>query len=275
MEQKLKAACIQMSSGPVITGNLDEAEKLIRQAAAQGAKFIATPENTCHIRMPSVEKLNSAPAQEDHPGLPRFSALAKELGVWILIGSMAVKASEDKLYNRSFLFDDQGNLAAHYDKIHLFDVVLSEKEKYGESEVIEPGTEAVVAWTPWGGMGMSICYDLRFAYLYRDLAKAGAGILLIPAAFTVPTGKAHWETLLRARAIETGSFVIAPGQTGEHEGGRKTWGHSLIIDPWGKILAEGGEKVGVVTAELDLSEVEAARTRIPSLLHDRKYKVRS
>lgn len=274
MEQSLKVACIQLNSGPVIAENIAAAEKLIRQAAAQGAKLIATPENTCQMRTPAAAKLEKPIAQADHPGVRRFADLAKELGVWLLIGSMAVRASDDKLHNRSFLFDAQGHLAAYYDKIHMFDVVLSETEKYAESDQIEPGREAVVTKTPWGVAGLSVCYDLRFPHLYRDLAKAGAGVIFIPAAFTVPTGRAHWETLVRARAIENGAFVIAPAQTGEHEGGRKTWGHSLIVDPWGKILADGAEGVGIVSATLDLSDIATARSRIPALTHDRPYKVR-
>lgn len=275
MEQNLKVSCIQLNSGPAVEANIDAAARLIRQAAAQGAKLIATPENTCQIRTPAAARAEAPIPQEDHPGLKRFSALAKELRVWLLIGSMAVRASGTRRYNRSFLFDDRGNLAAYYDKIHMFDVVLSETEKYAESDNIEPGQEAVVAQTPWGVAGLSVCYDLRFPHLYRGLAKAGAGIIFIPAAFTVPTGRAHWEILVRARAIENGAFVIAPAQTGEHEGGRRTWGHSLIVDPWGKVLADGGERVGIVTADLDLSEIETARKRIPSLTHDRQYKVRS
>ncbi len=274
MESSLKVACIQLNSGPVISENIVTAERMIRQAAGVGARLIATPENTCQIRTPAAAKLEKPIAQEDHPGVKRFADLAKELGVWLLIGSIAVRASETKLHNRSFLFDDQGNLAAHYDKIHMFDVVLSETEKYAESDQIEPGRETVVTKTPWGIAGLSVCYDLRFPHLYRDLAKAGAGMIFIPAAFTVPTGRAHWETLVRARAIENGAFVIAPAQTGEHEGGRKTWGHSLIVDPWGKILADGGESPGIITADLDLSEIETTRNRIPSLTHDREYKVR-
>ena len=272
MTQKLKVACIQLSSTPVIQENLDKAGELIRTAAAEGATLIATPENTCHIRMPSKEKLTSAHPEETHPGIPFFSDLAKELGVYILAGSFAIKVSEDKLYNRSYLFGADGEIIAKYDKIHLFDVELGRGESYKESEHILPGEKAVIADTPQAKIGLSICYDLRFAYLYRDLAKLGASILAVPAAFTVPTGKAHWETLLRARAIETGSFVIAPGQTGEHENGRHTWGHSLIINPWGEVLADAGSDIGYITAELDLNEVKEAREKIPALQHDREYK---
>ncbi len=275
MADTLKAACIQTSSGPVIEDNLKMTGEMIRAAAAMGAHFIATPENTCHMLSPGSEKKRDAPAQTDHPGVLFYSALASDLDIWLLTGSMAVRFDEHRIANRSFLFDNTGNLVAHYDKIHLFAAKLSNTEQYNEAETISAGEEAVVADSPWGGIGLSICYDLRFSYLYRDLAKAGANILTVPAAFTVPTGKAHWEVLLRARAIETGCFVIAPGQTGEHEGGRRTWGHSLIINPWGEILAEAGNAVGIITADLDLIQVEQARTKIPSLHHDRTYRVKA
>lgn len=267
----VKAACVQMSSGPDIEENLKTAEGLVREAAGQGAQFVALPENACHIRFPAVEKLDSALPEDKHPGIPFFSNLSKELGVYLLVGSMAIKIEGDKLLNRSFLFSDDGSLAAVYDKIHLFDVDLPNGETYKESDVMQPGDKAVIAKTPWGGLGMSICYDLRFAYLYRDLAQNGAQIMAVPAAFTVPTGKAHWATLLRARAIETGSFLLAPAQTGEHEGGRKTWGHSMIINPWGEVLAEMGEETGFITAGLNLKEVHKARQAIPALKHDRPY----
>lgn len=270
----IKAACVQLTSGPDIAGNLKTAEGFIREAASAGAKFITTPENTCQIRFPTEAKLESTPLQDDHPGVPFFSDLAAELGVWLLIGSMSVKLSNGKLANRSFLFSDNGALVTTYDKIHLFDVSLPTGEVHRESDIIEPGKEAVVADVGGAKLGFSICYDVRFSYLYRDLAKAGASIMAVPAAFTAPTGKAHWKSLLRARAIETGSFVIAPAQTGEHENGRRTWGHSLIIDPWGKILAEMDEKPGIITADLNMNKVERVRGAIPALEHDREYTIK-
>lgn len=269
MSDVLKAACVQMNSGPDIAGNLAEAERFIREAAGQGAQLIATPENTCHIRNPQHEKLNSAFAEDEHPALPFFSDLSKELGVWILVGSISIKLSGDKLANRSYMFSDNGDIAARYDKIHLFDVTLSDTESYKESAIFDGGKGSVLADTPWGGLGMTICYDLRFAYLYRKLAQQGAKILSIPAAFTVPTGKAHWHVLMRARAIETGSFVLAPAQTGTHEGGRETFGHSLIVGPWGEVLAEADQSVGFITADLNMDEVDKARASIPALQHDR------
>lgn len=263
------AACVQLSSTDSVADNLVTTERMIREAAAKGAKLIATPENTCHILTPSIKKLKTAVAQELHPALRQFSALALELGVWILVGSIAVKISTDKLANRSLLFSPEGGLFAHYDKIHLFDVSLPTGEIHRESDLIEPGEQLVMADTGLGKIGLSICYDVRFAHLYRALAQKGAQILAVPAAFTVPTGEAHWEVLLRARAIETGSFVIAPAQTGQHHGGRRTYGHSMIISPWGKVLAEAGTEPGIVYAEIDLAEVDKARAAIPALLHDR------
>lgn len=271
MAEMLKVACVQMNSGPEIEPNLKAAEVFIRAAARQGAKFIATPENTSRMRAPANRNIASALTQDEHPGVKFFSDLAAELGVWLLIGSMPVKISDTKFANRSFLFSDQGKLAATYDKIHMFDVELPTGEKHRESDTIQPGDKAVVVQMPSAKIGMSICYDVRFSYLYRTLAQAGATIITVPAAFTVPTGKAHWETLLRARAIETGSFILAPAQVGEHDGGRKTWGHSMIINPWGEILAEKAEGTGIITADIDLSEAARIRASIPSLKHDRKF----
>ena len=273
MSEIVKVGLVQMSSGPDIAENILSAEALIREAASKGAQFILTPENTCHIRRPATEKLKSAKSLEGHPVIVRFAALAKELGVWIMAGSISVLLPEQKILNRSILIDANGNIVAEYDKIHLFDVDLPTGEIHRESATVKPGDRAVVAQTPWGGVGMTICYDLRFASLFRVLAYKGAAILTVPAAFTVPTGQAHWHTLLRARAIENGAFVLAPAQCGTHEGDRKTYGHSLIIDPWGVILAEAGEETGVILADLDLSAVKTAREAIPALLHDREYSI--
>jgi len=271
MTQTVKAALIQLNVGPSIEQNLEQTCDLIKQAAGEGSQFVLTPENTCHIRCPQSEKLKSSYTIDKHPNISYFSDLASELGIWLLIGSMTIKVSEDKIANRSFLFDDTGAIKATYDKIHLFDVDLPTGESHSESDIVVPGNKTSLAKLPWGKIGMSICYDLRFAHLYRDLAKAGAHIISVPAAFTVSTGKAHWETLLRARAIETGSFVLAPAQCGEHEGGRQTYGHSLIIGPWGDVLAKANEQPGYISAHLALSEVEKARKAIPALQHDREY----
>jgi len=272
MANLLKTACVQMTSGGDINANLEKAGMLIRQAAAKGAGFIATPENTCHIRPLSSLDIDLAMSGDDHIGIPFFSDIAKELGVTLLIGSMLVKSLDGKAYNCSFLFSNDGSLAATYDKIHLFDVELECGEKHCESKTIKAGDKAVIAQINDDfTLGMSICYDLRFAHLYRDMAKAGANILSVPAAFTLPTGRAHWEVLLRARAIETGCYVIAPAQFGEHDGGRNTYGNSMIIDPWGHILSQKDAGEGIIYADLDVKQVNKARAAIPALKHDRKY----
>jgi len=271
MSQTLKAALVQLTSGPVVEDNLKRAEGYIREAASKGARLVATPENTDMIRFKAADKIKSALDETSHPALPFFEGLAREFGVWLLIGSVAVKVSETKMANRSYLFRPDGAVAASYDKIHLFDVTLSESEFYRESEAIQPGKAAVLTDIDSIPLGMSICYDVRFPHLYRTLAKKGAKILTIPAAFTVPTGQAHWEILLRARAIENGAFVLAPAQTGEHEGGRKTYGHSMIIAPWGEILAQKESGEGIIMADLDMSRAEKARASIPALTHDREF----
>jgi deaminated glutathione amidase len=271
VDARVKIACVQMNAGPEVGPNLDAAEAMIRSAASEGARFVMTPENTSIIEPNRAKNYEKAFTEDSHPGVPRFSALARALKIWLLVGSMPIKADGERLANRSLLFDDKGRVAARYDKIHLFDVDLPNGETYRESERVRPGAQAVIAETPWGALGMTVCYDLRFPHLYHDLAKAGAAMISIPAAFTVPTGKAHWHVLLRARAIESGAFVFAPAQCGEHAGGRKTYGHSLIVSPWGEILAEAGDEPGTIFAEIDLSAVEKARSQVPSLKHDRDY----
>ncbi|HEY2112025.1 MAG TPA: carbon-nitrogen hydrolase family protein, partial [Dongiaceae bacterium] len=191
--------------------------------------------------------------------------------LWVHVGSLALRVSPDRAANRSFLIAPDGEIAARYDKIHMFDVDLANVERYRESAAFRPGHQAVTADLPWGRLGLTICYDLRFAYLYRALAKAGAGFISIPAAFTRPTGQAHWHVLMRARAIETGCFVFAPAQTGEHAEGRKTYGHSLIVAPWGEVLADGGEEVGFITARIDPAKIAEARGMVPALTHDRGF----
>lgn len=266
-----KAAVIQLNAGPVIDDNLKAAETLIRAAVKDGASLIVTPENTCRMRAKLEDKLATSFEEKDHPALPSFSTLAKELGVTLIIGSLSsIRTENGKLANRSYVFGKDGQQIASYDKIHMFDVDLPNGDKYRESDSNRAGDKAVLAHTAVGKVGLSICYDVRFSHLYRNLAKQGAQILTIPAAFTVPTGQAHWEILLRARAIETGCFVIAPAQVGAHEGGRATYGHSMIIAPWGQILASiDSEKLGYACADIDLTEVEKARSAIPALLHDR------
>jgi len=266
-----RAACVQLRSSDDTNENIQTASKLIREAAKAGAQFIATPENTTLMAPDGGAKLEKSFSEERDPALPDFRALAEELGVWLLIGSLAIKVSDTKTANRSFLLTPKGEIAARYDKIHLFDVDLPSGEKYRESNTVAGGNRAVLADLPWGKLGLTICYDLRFPRLYRKLAKAGAQILTVPSAFTETTGKAHWHVLLRARAIETGAFVIAPAQGGLHANGRRTYGHSLIVAPWGEILAEGGTDPGVISADIDMAAVTDARSRVPSLTHDRDF----
>jgi len=273
-ERKLKAACVQLRCGDDVAENVRSASVLIRAAQKDGAQFIATPENTGLMAADGGAKLEKSFAEKDDRALPQFRVLAEELGIWLLLGSLAIKVSDDKTANRSYLIGPDGRIRAHYDKIHLFDVNLPSGETYRESKTVAPGADAVVANLPWGRLGLSVCYDLRFPQLYRSLAKNGAEILSVPSAFTETTGKAHWHVLLRARAIENGCFVIAPAQGGTHANGRKTYGHSLIIGPWGDILAEAGTDPGIISAQLDLEEVAAVRARVPSLQHDRTFRDR-
>jgi deaminated glutathione amidase len=266
-----KAACVQLRSSDDVADNIRETARLVRDAAAQGASFVATPENTTLMAPDGGAKLARSFDEAHDPALPVFSDLAKELNIWLLIGSLAIKVSASKTANRSFLFAPDGSIAARYSKLHLFDVTLGSGEAYRESDTVEGGGEAILAQTPLGVFGLSICYDLRFPLLYRQLAQKGAFLFTVPSAFTVPTGQAHWHVLLRARAIENGAFVMAPAQGGLHANGRKTYGHSLIVSPWGEILAEAGTEPGVIVAEIDPALSVQARARVPSLLHDRPY----
>jgi len=276
MSGSFKVAAIQMTSSPDIDENLDKAEGFVRQAAGNGANFILTPENTCSIRYPINNDLDGGFSIDTHPAIPHFSALSKELSITLVIGSISVNLeNEGKRHNRSIVFSPEGKIKAIYNKIHLFDVQIPNGESHKESNSVKAGEEAVVVNVNDNfSAGLSICYDLRFPHLYRDLVKSGANIICAPAAFTVATGKAHWEVLLRARAIETGSYVIAAAQTGEHEGGRKTYGHSMIIDPWGRILAQKEDGEGIIYANLEKEKISRARNIIPALTHDRDYKVK-
>ncbi|WP_448202812.1 carbon-nitrogen hydrolase family protein [Azospirillum sp. sgz302134] len=273
MTTTLKAACVQVNAGTEILPNLQAAGDLVRRARDAGADFIAMPENVSMIVQGRAKVMERVRPESDHPGVPFFADLARETGAWLLAGSLGILLDEGRVANRSYLFDDQGRIVATYDKIHMFDVDLAGGESYRESATFRPGERAVVANTPWGGMGLTICYDVRFAYLHRALAQAGARIITVPAAFTVPTGRAHWHVLLRARAIETGCFIIAPAQVGTHDQGRQTYGHSLIVAPWGEILADAGEEVGIVVADLDMARVDEARRMVPALTHDRPFEV--
>jgi deaminated glutathione amidase len=266
-----KAACVQLRSSDDVAANISETVRLIREAASRGASFIATPENTTLMAPDGGAKLAHSYDEAHDPALPVFATLAKELNAWLLIGSLAIKVSDTKTANRSFLFAPDGSITARYSKIHLFDVELASGESYRESNTVEGGNEAVVADTDFGRVGLSICYDLRFPQLYRRLAQKGAFLFTVPSAFTVPTGEAHWHVLLRARAIENGAFVIAPAQGGTHANGRKTYGHSLIVAPWGEVLAEAGTEPGIIVADIDPALSAQARARVPSLQHDRVF----
>ena len=266
-----RAACVSLRTTEDPALNLVQTSRLIREARGLGADLVMMPENTGLMAVSGGAKLEQTLPEDQDTTLPAYRALAAELGCWLLIGSLAVRVSDTLTANRSYLIGPDGGIAAKYDKIHLFDVDLPNGERYRESETVHPGHGAVVAETPWGGLGLTVCYDLRFPHLYRHLAHRGAKYLAVPAAFTQTTGQAHWHVLLRARAIENLAYVFAPAQGGTHPNGRQTFGHSLIISPWGEILAEGGTEPGVIVADIDPAAVEAARARIPSLRHDRPF----
>lgn len=271
MTSPLRIGLVQLRSSDDARENIATASAFIRQAARDGARFVLTPENTCLMAPDGGAKVSQSFAERDDPALPAFQALARELSIHLLIGSLSIRVANDKVANRSFLIGPDGGIAARYDKIHLFDVDLPNGERYRESATVAPGEKLVMADLPFGRVGLSICYDLRFPHLYRAMGKAGVSIITVPAAFTHTTGMAHWHTLLRARAIENGAFVLAPAQGGVHANGRHTFGHSLAIGPWGEILAEGGTEPGVFLADLDLAQCAAVRGRVPSLQHDRNY----
>ena len=266
-----RAACITLCSGRDPARNIEAASDLVRDAVADGAQIVFTPENTLVMEAGGRQIFEVTRPEDETPAVSQLAALAQDLGIWLNVGSLAIKVAADKVANRSFLMGPDGRIHARYDKIHMFDVELPNGETYEESRNYRPGGEAVVADTPFGRLGLTICYDLRFPHLYRALAKAGASYLTVPSAFTQVTGDAHWHVLLRARAIETGCFVFAAAQSGTHENGRKTFGHSLIVGPWGDVLADGGPQTGVVTADIDPARVSEARGHIPALQHDRDF----
>ena len=274
----MRVGLIQMTSSDDPSENLANTVALVSEAAAGGARLVLTPEVTNCVSASRKRQREVLRVEGEDPTLPVLCAEAEARGIWLLIGSLALKSeTEARFVNRSFLISPEGRIVARYDKMHMFDVTLSETETYRESDGYKPGERAVVSHVDAAKIGLSICYDVRFPYLYRDLARKGAQVLTVPSAFSPDTGPAHWEVLLRARAIETGSFVLAPAQTGTHaatEGrARRTWGHSLAIDPWGRILADAGEAVGVTCVDLDLAMVSDVRRRLPSLSHDRSYEV--
>ena len=278
MSMTFTAACVQFTAGPDAEPNLRVVSDLIRRARGAGADFIMTPEASNFIETGRRRREKARPEADD-PFLAGMCGLARETEAWLLIGSLVIDpagepgavAGETRLANRSFLVDSTGAIVARYDKIHMFDIDLRGGESYRESNAYRPGHGTVVAETPWGRLGMSVCYDLRFPQLYRALAHAGADFLTVPSVFTVPTGSAHWHVLLRARAIENGCFVFAPAQWGKHTAGRRSYGHSLIVDPWGEVFADGGEGVGIATARIDVARITEVRRMVPSLQHDRGF----
>lgn len=271
----LKVALVQTRTPADASAGLAHVAPMVREAAAGGAQLILTPEGTNLLEQRRERRAAAVTPENDDPAVAGLAALARELGVWIQMGSALVRSEasgEDRAANRALLFDDAGRRVAAYDKLHVFDVDLPTGERHRESATVRPGERAVVARTPWGGLGLTVCYDLRFPGLYRALARAGAQMIAVPAAFTVPTGEAHWETLLRARAIETGCWILAAAQGGGHEDGRRTWGHSTVIGPWGEVVARlDHDSPGVLFAELDLSAVARARAAIPQLAHERPF----
>jgi len=278
MSGSFTAACVQFTAGPDPEPNLRTVSDLIRRARDIGADFIMTPEASNFIES-GRSRREKARREADDPFLAGMRSVARETGVWLLIGSLVIDpagepdaaAAETRLANRSFVVDPGGRIVARYDKIHMFDIDLPGGESYRESNAYRPGGSTVVVETPWGRLGMSVCYDVRFPHLYRALAKSGAEFLTVPSVFTVATGTAHWQVLLRARAIENGCFVFAPAQWGEHTAGRRSYGHSLIVDPWGEVLADAGEGVGIVSARVEVTRIAEVRRMVPSLQHDRRF----
>ena len=270
-KRQFNIACLQTSPKPDFQSALDEAISLAEEAMAAGAEFLTLPEYCGGLKTAGSAFAPPFAAEENHPVLKGLRDFAKNRMKYILIGSIAIKGPAEKILNRSFIIDDSGNIISRYDKIHLFDSKLSEQESYLESATVQGGQKAVICQTPLGCFGQTICYDLRFPHLYRDLSQAGAEILFVPAAFTKKTGEAHWHVLNRARAIENGAFVVAPCAVGKVEGGGGGYGHSLIINPWGEILADAGVDSGFINVNIDLEEVDSARKRIPSLSHDKAF----
>jgi len=269
-----RAALVQLRSGREIAPSMKAAADLIRAAAAEGAHYVQTPENTALMELKTDRLFERIKPEAETESLGEFAALARDLGIWLHVGSVAVKVEDRRAANRAFVFAPNGAIVARYDKIHMFDVALPNGETYRESKNYRPGETAVTVDLPWARLGVTTCYDLRFPEQYKALAKAGADVLAVPSAFTRQTGEAHWSVLLRSRAIETGCFVLAAAQGGTHENGRATYGHSMIVSPWGAVLAEMDDEPGMITADIDPGEVAEARTRIPALDHARTFHVK-
>jgi predicted amidohydrolase len=270
-DRTFTAALVQMRTGLLPEPSLEQGMKLIRQAAEAGADYVQTPEVSNMMQLNRKTLFEHLATEEDDKSLKAYRALAAELNIHLHIGSLALRCSPEKAVNRSFLIGPDGSLLASYDKIHMFDIDLPDGESYRESANYQPGETAVISDLPWGRVGLTICYDVRFPALYRALAEGGASFITVPSAFTRKTGEAHWHVLLRARAIETGCFILAAAQAGLHENKRETFGHSLIVDPWGEVIADGGVEPGIVLAKIDPAKVETARKAIPSLQHGRRF----
>ena len=267
----LRIACLQTNSGNDFAANLETLTAMTREAASGGAQFIFSPEYVLMMDGSGRTMRERAQDANGEPALSPLRALSRELGLWHLVGSLTLMSDDGRMFNRSLLISNRGEVVAAYDKIHMFDATLPSGTVIRESSAYRPGERAVLAATPWGVLGMTVCYDLRFPHLYRALAQRGAVMLAVPSSFQRETGAAHWHTLLRARAIENACFVIAPAMCGDHPGKRMTYGHTLVVDPWGEVIAEGGEAPAVVHADLDLDRVAAVRSLLPSLAHDRPF----
>lgn len=271
MTTPFRVACIQINSGNDLAANLAALRQMVTEAAEGGAKFVLTPEYCLMMDGSGRVMRENALAADGGQPLQELQALSRALRLWLLVGSLTLKTGEERIVNRSFLISDSGAVVATYDKIHMFDVTLPDGKVIRESSSYRPGERAVVAATPWGKLGMTICYDVRFPHLYRALAQQGAAFITVPSSFQRQTGKVHWHTLLKARAIENAAYIFAPAMCGEHPGNRQTYGHALIVDPWGEVLADGGEEPGIVYADIDPARVAKIRTMMPSLEHDRLY----
>ena len=266
-----RAACLQVSASEDMQANITAVSDLARAAVTDGADMVFTPENVSMMTWGRRSTIDKAFSEAEHPALTAFQDLAVKHGIWVHVGSLTVLIDGPRVANRCFVLSPTGEITARYDKIHMFDVNLGEGERYAESTTFRPGEKAVVVDLPWGRLGLTICYDLRFPHLYRHLAQAGADIIAVPSAFTQPTGEAHWHVLQRARAIENAVYIIAPAQTGVHANDRKTYGHSVVIDPWGHVLAEAGTEPGILLADIDVAKVAKTRGQLPSLANDRTF----
>lgn len=270
---RFKVALLQMQTGNDFAANLEAVRGMTREAAQAGAQFVMTPEYALMMDGSGRVMRERALDPQGSPGLPQLQALARELSIWMLVGSLTLKVDGERMVNRSYLLAADGRVVASYDKIHMFDATLPDGRVIRESSAYCPGERAITADTPWGRLGLTVCYDLRFPQLYRALARAGAIYLTVPSSFQRATGKVHWHTLVKARAIENACFVFAPAMCGEHPGNRSTFGHSLVVDPWGEVLADGGEAPGIVYAHIDPARVERVRSMLPCLTHDREFSI--